>query len=223
MTSTTKKSKQQIQPSPPLKPKAYKRRTQQMRSQQTQRKILRSALQILQKQGYQKTKLQDIATGAGVTLGALQHQFGNRQILMEHVIDEIMRPLAHLSEGWSTQAQQLPLPLRAKKFLQSAWDNVYGTDHYVAAWSIFFGAQKTALFQRIEQHRERHDPIYNQHFIDTFPEINKNHPQPKAFAESIFATLRGLAIMQLFQGQPQDLELQLELLAQNITHAAKGK
>ncbi|HLR30479.1 MAG TPA: TetR/AcrR family transcriptional regulator [Paenalcaligenes sp.] len=194
-------------------------RIQQLRSQQTQEKILRSALQILQKKGYQKARLQDIAAGAGLTLGALQHQFGNRQVLMEHVIDEVMRPLAHLSEGWSTQAQQLPLPQRAQKFVQRAWDNVYGTPRYVAAWSLFFGAHQTSLFQRIEAHREKHDPIYNQHFIDTFPEIVQHHPQPSILAENIFATLRGLSIMQLFQGQPEQLNAQLELLTAQITEA----
>lgn len=194
-------------------------RIQQLRSQQTKQKILQSALQILQKNGYQKARLQDIAAGAGVTLGALQHQFGNRQVLMEHVIDEVMRPLAHLGEGWSIQAQQLSLPQRAQKFVQRAWDNVYGTPRYVAAWSMFFGAQQTALFQRIEAHREKHDPIYNQHFIDIFPEIVRHHPQPNVFAENVFATLRGLSIMQLFQGQPELLKAQLVLLAAQITQA----
>jgi len=86
---------------------------------------------------------------------------------------------------------------------------------------LFFGAQQTDLFGRIEAHRERHDPIYNEHFINTFPEVRRHHPQAEVVAESIFATLRGLSIMQLFAGQPEQLPIQLELLANQIIKAGQ--
>lgn len=199
------------------------RRAQQARSRETRRKIIRSAIHLLQTQGYQKTRLQDIAQGAGLTLGALQHHFGSRQVLMEQVVDEVMAPLANLTAGWPVQAHQQPLAERAHNFVRSAWDNVYGTPRYIAAWSLFFGARKTALFARIEAHRARHDPIYNAHFVDTFPEIVQHHGQAELLAETIFAALRGLAIMQLFSEQPQQLDIQLELLAQQITQAGQGQ
>src|SRR5690554_6284461 len=134
MTKTTKKSTPQ-------------RRTQTERSQMTQQKIIQSALHLLQTVGYQKTNLQDIARGANVTLGALQHQFGNRQTLMEQVVEAVMAPLATIGKGWSVDAPQMPLSQRAHEFVQQAWKNVYGTPSYLAAWSLFFGSQNTTLFK----------------------------------------------------------------------------
>lgn len=197
------------------------RRPQQERSRTTQRKIIQSAINILQQQGYHHTRLQDIAQGAQLTLGALQHQFGNRQVLMEQVVDEVMAPLGRLTEGWSIDALQLPLTQRAEDFIRSAWDNVYGTPRYLAAWSMFFGAHQTTLFERIEAHRAVHDPIYNAHFVDTFPEIVAHHPQPAQLAEIIFASLRGMAVMRLFERQPEDLDIRLGLLAEQIVRAGQ--
>ncbi|WP_347615055.1 TetR/AcrR family transcriptional regulator, partial [Comamonas thiooxydans] len=89
--------------------KTAPRRTQAERSQTTQRKIIKSAIRLLQKVGFQQTNLQEIARGAKVTLGAVQHQFGSRQALMEQVVDEIMAPLAAAGAGWPEDAAQLPL------------------------------------------------------------------------------------------------------------------
>src|SRR5690625_3581089 len=151
---------------------AGKRRPQQERSRTTQRKIIASAIEILQEQGYHKTRLQDIAHGAQLTLGALQHQFGNRQVLMEQVVDEVMAPLARLTAGWPVNALQLPLSERAHEFVRSAWDNVYGTPRYLAAWSMFFGAHQTCLFVRIEAHRAALASVFIANYIATYPTID---------------------------------------------------
>src|SRR5690625_2144019 len=200
---------------------AGKRRPQQERSRTTQRKIIASAIEILQEQGYHKTRLQDIAHGAQLTLGALQHQFGKRQVLMEQVVDEVRAPLARLTAGWPVNALQLPLSERAHEFVRSAWDNVYGTPRYLAAWSMFFGAHQTSLFERIETDRAVNDPTYNAHFIETFPEVVAHHTQPAQFAEIIFASLRGMSVMRLFEHQPEDLEQRLALLAEQIVQAGQ--
>jgi AcrR family transcriptional regulator len=84
--------------------KTAPRRTQAERSQTTQRKIIKSAIRLLQKVGFQQTICREIARGAKVTLGAVQHQFGSRQALMEQVVDEIMAPLAAAGAGWPEDA-----------------------------------------------------------------------------------------------------------------------
>lgn len=206
MTKTTKKSTPQ-------------RRTQTERSQITQQKIIQSALHLLQTVGYQKTNLQDIARGANVTLGALQHQFGNRQTLMEQVVEAVMAPLATIGKGWSVDALQLPLSQRAHEFVQQAWKDVYGTPSYLAAWSLFFGSQNTALFEKINVHRSVHDPIYFAHFVEVFPEIATRHSQPEQFAYVIFSALRGIAIMRIFDIDETATTIQLDVIVQMIIQA----
>ncbi len=202
-----------------IKKSAPKRRTQSERSQITQEKIIQSALHLLQTVGYQKTNLQDIALGANVTLGAVQHQFGNRQTLMEQVVEAVMAPLATIGKGWSIDALQLPLSQRAHEFVHQAWHNVYGNPSYLAAWSLFFGSQNTALFEKINLHRSVHDPIYFAHFVEVFPEVDQHHDQPEQFAYVIFSALRGIAVMRIFDIDEAATQMQLEVISQMIIQA----
>ena len=55
---------------------------------QTCQTILDAALTIFSKQGYQATRLQDIAEGAGVTRGAVYHHFGGKSQLFITLIEE---------------------------------------------------------------------------------------------------------------------------------------
>lgn len=197
-----------------------RRRSQAERSQTTQRKIIDSALRLLQKVGFQQTNMQDIARGAKVTLGAVQHQFGNRQLLMERVVDEVMAPLGDLGGAWPEDAVNLPIAERAREFVRLAWTRVYQPPTYVAAWSLFFGCKTTPqLFKRIDEHRAKHDPLFFAHFVAVFPEIEKTHPSPEDFAAVIFASLRGLAVMRLFKVDEEATSRQLEVIAQLIEHA----
>jgi AcrR family transcriptional regulator len=199
-----------------------RRRTQAERSEATQRKVIQSALRLLEKVGFQRTNLQLIARGAEVTLGALQHQFGSRQALMERVVDEVMAPLGDLGSVWPVDAVALPLEGRAREFVRLAWEHVYGRPSYVAAWSLFFGCKTTPkLFKRIDRHRAKIDPLFFQHFVAVFPEIARRHPQTEHFAALVFATLRGVALMRLFEIDESDTRAQLESLIQIIVQAGR--
>ncbi|MDR0214663.1 MAG: TetR/AcrR family transcriptional regulator [Comamonas sp.] len=199
--------------------KTAPRRTQAERSQTTQRKIIKSAIRLLQKVGFQQTNLQEIARGAKVTLGAVQHQFGSRQALMEQVVDEIMAPLAAAGAGWPKDAAQLPLEQRAREFVRHAWLSVYEPPSYLATWSMFFGCKSTPLFKRIDAHRSQYDPALFAHFVTVFPEIAERHPQPEHFAAVVFAAFRGIAVMRLFEANDDADEHQLDVITQMIVNA----
>ncbi|WP_238944892.1 TetR/AcrR family transcriptional regulator [Vandammella animalimorsus] len=201
-----------------MKRSAARRRTQP-RSEETRRRIINSALRLMQKVGFHQTNLQEIARGAKVTLGAVQHQFGNRQLLMETVIDEVMAPLAAAGTGWPQDAASLPLDQRAHEFVRLAWQQVYAPPSYVAAWSLFFGCKATPLLKRIDAHQEKIDPLIFAHFVKVFPEIAQRYPRPEDFAAVVFASLRGLAIMRLFTFDEQANERQLEIIAKTIVDA----
>lgn len=202
----------------PARRAATTRRTQEERSDATRRRIVQSAMRLLHKKGFRATNLQDIARGAKVTLGALQHHFTNRQVLMERLIDEVMAPLSDDGVVWPPVG--LPLEERAREFVRLAWQTIYGVPSYVAAWSLFFGCKATPeLFDRIDAQRERSDPVFFERFITCFPEIQTNHPKPQQFAGFVFASLRGMGIFNLFDVAPEEIDDQLEVLVQIIVQA----
>ncbi|WP_322788541.1 TetR/AcrR family transcriptional regulator [Paraburkholderia oxyphila] len=198
--------------------RARQRRTQEERSDETRRRIVQSAMLLLHKKGFRAANLQDIAQGAKVTLGALQHHFSNRQVLMERLIDEVMAPLSVDGVVWPPL--DLPLEKRARQFVHLAWEKIYGVPSYVAAWSLFFGCKATPeLFARIDANRASSDPIFFARFITCFPEIETNHANPQQFAGFVFATLRGIGVFGLFDVAQDETKGQLEVLIQVIIQA----
>ncbi|SIO28109.1 transcriptional regulator, TetR family [Paraburkholderia phenazinium] len=198
--------------------RAPARRSQEERSDATRRRIVQSAMRLLHKKGFRATNLQDIARGAKVTLGALQHHFANRQVLMERLIDEVMAPLSDDGVVWPPP--ELPLEQRAREFVRLAWQTIYGVPSYVAAWSLFFGCKATPeLFARIDANRARSDPVFFERFITSFPEIEANHANPKQFAGFVFASLRGMGVFDLFDIAQEEVEGQLDVLVQTIVQA----
>jgi len=195
------------------------RKTQAERSDTTQRRIVESAMRLIHKDGFQKANLQNIAQGAKVTLGALQHQFGTRQALMERIVADVMAPLGDQGAVWPDGST--PLPERAHEFVNRAWANIYGPSSYVAAWGLFFGCKSSpALFKRIDAKRAADDPVFFRRFLELFPEVVKNHKNPEAFAEMVFATLRGIAVFKLFSVSAKSIEDQLSCLGDLIVASA---
>lgn len=65
------------------------RRSQEDRSAEMRTKILSAATRILSDRGYSAATIKTIAEEAGVSIGALQHQFSTKAKLMAKVIDQI--------------------------------------------------------------------------------------------------------------------------------------
>ncbi|TDV33850.1 TetR family transcriptional regulator [Paraburkholderia caballeronis] len=198
------------------------RRTQEERSDATQRRIVQSAMRLLHKKGIRGASLQDIAKGARVTLGALQHHFSSRQALMERLIDEVMNPLSEDSIVWPDAT--LPLDARARAFVRLAWDTYYGLPTYISAWSLFFGCKESPeLFVKIDANVAKFDPVFFARFIEYFPEIGAYHANPRQFAGMVFATLRGMGVFCLFDSSPEEIDTQLDVLVQLIVQVGAGE
>ncbi|MEB2543761.1 MULTISPECIES: TetR/AcrR family transcriptional regulator [Burkholderia] len=197
------------------------RRTQEERSDATRRRIIESAMHLLHAKGIKAANLQSIARGARVTLGALQHHFANRQVLMERLIDEVMAPLSDDGVVWPPD--ELPLEQRAHEFVRLAWQMIYGVPGYIAAWNLFFGCKSSPeLFAKIDANRARSDPVFFARFTSCFPEIATTHPNPHQFAGLVFASLRGMGMFDLFDVSQDEIDGQLEILAQIIVQAGNS-
>ncbi len=99
-----------------------------------------------------------------------------------------------------------------------------GTAGYRAAWSLFFGAKSSdpALVKRINAGRMRDDPLFFQRFLEVFPEIRDHTPVPDAFARFVFASLRGIALLKIFDMDDSRAYEELAALARAIVHAGLG-
>lgn len=85
----------------PTAPSTGKRRTQEERSQETQDRILRSALRCITQKGLQQTSTHDIARTAQVSRGALLHHYPTRAALLEAAFSLLLDEEAALIEDFS--------------------------------------------------------------------------------------------------------------------------
>jgi len=66
-----------------------KRRTQQERKAESEREIIRAAIRIISRQGYQRTTLNEVGKEAGYTGGLISHRFGSKAGLLKAVLTSI--------------------------------------------------------------------------------------------------------------------------------------
>lgn len=79
------------------------RRTQKDRSEATQRRVLNATLTCIAERGYAAVSLQDIATEAGVSRGAITHHYARKSELTAAAIDHFF---SHRFERFLQEAEE---------------------------------------------------------------------------------------------------------------------
>ncbi|MBP1684261.1 MAG: TetR/AcrR family transcriptional regulator [Deltaproteobacteria bacterium] len=95
------------------------RRPHAERSAETREKILRAACQCIAEFGFSNSSMLGIATRAGVSLGAVQHQFGDKDAIIDAVIDRCLREFSGLLTG--LRQAEPNLQRRVQTFTERAW------------------------------------------------------------------------------------------------------
>lgn len=95
------------------------RRPHAERSAETRQKILAAATQCIGELSFTNTSMLSIANRAGVSLGAVQHQFGDKDAIIDAVIDRCLREFAALLNG--LREAEPDLKRRVRAFTERAW------------------------------------------------------------------------------------------------------
>lgn len=194
------------------------RRSHAERSAQTRQHLISTAIDLIGQQGFGQMSIHALARSAGLTSGAVQHHFESKAVLMMQVLDELLRSHIDAGEFWPPAA--LDAQERAARFLQTLYTLVYAQPRFLVAWNIYLGSRGQAeVLDHIARQRDALDAQLSQGFFATFPELAQ--PDREAVLGLVFSTLRGLGLLQLFEGhartQPSaSASAQLALLAELI-------
>lgn len=173
---------------------ARPRRSHAERSAHTRGQLLQAAARLVHEGGAQAASMFEVAKAAGVTPGAVQHHFGSKAELMLQLVEHLLQ--AEDGVAWPDPAW--PLRRRAQSLVQSLWDTVYAAPRFLAAWSVYFGSSGDAeLMQRLAARRRTVNAGLRQRLLASFPELAGRRAAD--LADLIFATLRGLALLHLFE------------------------
>jgi len=190
------------------------RRSQEERSQETRTRVLRAAIRLIASSGVQQATMASVAEEAGVSPGAIQHQFVDKSGLLLAVIDH---GLDHLIEELTVSVPgDAPIEGRVDAFVDAAWRG-YGGDFYRAALEVltlFRGDESlaTAVVDYANRTRQQIDRIWMGLFWDAkVPRGAHIVAQRHAFT-----VMNGLALERLLLGDVPGVTSYLDRLKRDL-------
>lgn len=184
---------------PPPAASRPRRRSHAERSAHTRAQLLDAAAVLVREGGAQAASMFEVAKAAGVTPGAVQHHFGSKAELMLQLVEYLLRSDGEGGVAWPDP--RWPLRRRAEALVQALWTTVYEAPRFLAAWSVYFASSADAdLMQRLAERRALVNAGLLRRLTHSFPELKGRRAAD--LGNLVFATLRGLALLRLFDPAP---------------------
>lgn len=189
-------------------------RGQPARSEATRARVLDAAVACIAEEGFQPANLARIAERAGLTTGAIQHQFGDKAALLAAVVERgferLVERLAQLPGG------EAPLEERVRSLVGALWEG-YDAATTRASLEILLAMRSDDAFHRrslgfLARVRERIDRLWMGTFWD-LPIGRARHVEAQRL---VFTTLNGLALERILVPGTPDPERDLERLAGEV-------
>jgi AcrR family transcriptional regulator len=171
------------------------RRTQTERTAETRERIMAAVVESIDEIGYPKTTATEIARRAGVSWGAVQHHFGDKEGILIAVLEESFNRFAEVLAG--PIEADLALAARVSLFVDRSWLH-FGSTHYRSTYEILINlppglapawqSEVLATWMRI--------------WSEFFPERSRPQRKTIGIMRYTVSVLSGLATMNMLEGAP---------------------
>jgi len=111
------------------------RRSHAERTAETRAKILEAVVESIAELGLARTTAAEITARAGVTWGAVQHHFGDKDGILVAVVE---RSFEHFAALIADIPEDASLEKRAALFVDRAWEH-FSSPHYRSTFEILLG------------------------------------------------------------------------------------
>jgi AcrR family transcriptional regulator len=191
------------------------RRTQESRSAETRARALETAIQLLYARGYAATNILSVAAEAGISRGALQHQFPTNTDLMLYVVRTVYEQEKVL---YREQLGRIVDPReRMLAFPEVAWD-LLSRPSGVAVLEILQGSRSDPELA------ERLRPLQIDIERDSFELVTSIAGQAgmdtaEPGVRLVVWAIRGLSIAQLLVEDPREIRKSVRLLRRLLSFA----
>lgn len=191
------------------------RRTQAERTAETRARILAAVFDSIADVGFQRTTTAEITRRAGVSWGAVQHHFGDKQgILMAVLEDSFNRFAERLGEA---PAADVALEERVSIFVDRAWEH-FGSPAYRSTFEILLHLQRSGGAAGPEvPWREPVLAAWNRIWRGFFGAAGLSRRRTVAVQYYATSVLSGLAAMRLLEGPNAEMRrMELAFLKQTL-------
>lgn len=182
-----------------------RRRTQAERSASTRQVVLDAAVSCLSRYGYGATTTMMVAAEAGVSRGAMLHQFPAKDDLMVYVVEAVFEEDVRL---YADILKDVTDPReRLLAYPDAAW-TVLSRPAGIAVMEILQGSRSDpALAAKLAVLHDRIDAEARDRLTQEFP-----HGVSTSLLQLIMAVVRGLSLTQLIGDGEEDVQGALRLL-----------
>jgi AcrR family transcriptional regulator len=200
------------------------RRSHAERTAQTRALLMDAVVECISEVGLARTTAPEIARRAGVTWGAVQHHFGDKDGMLVSVLDDSFRRFAEGLEGIALEGT--PLEKRVSLFIDRAWDH-FSSAHYRSTHEIlthYLGREDTRARRDWRDRMSRDwDRIWRRLFADARLSRRRHY----VLQQHTIAVLSGLASTLMLEGgepalRPAVLELLKETLAREFAGGTRA-
>lgn len=195
-------------------------RSQAERSATTRALLIDATIALLLEQGVAHCSLAALAKRAGLTTGAVQHQFETKAKLMRAVVAERLfaaEPMFNLADLTSR-----PLQERCRALVVSQWAR-YRQPHYLAMWEIILGTKTDGeIQQEIISWQRAATRAHEKAIGAILADCQLEAAQIRSLQYFLNSHLRGLALLRTVEDDPAVIDEQLQLLGQALLSAVTG-
>jgi AcrR family transcriptional regulator len=206
----------------PREKQASKRRTQEARSTETRRKLVKAAVQVLAESGYANLTISKVSQRAGLTNGAMQHHFPSRDDLMMALMEAVY-PVLEIPFR-SIASERLDARERVARVVDLLWD-IYRRPEYLAIWDIALGSRgDRKLWTRLRAFQQGVAIGMRAEFVALFADLALPADDVEQIFSLTISSIRGAALQAIFGPDPSRhhiLTLAKEAAYDQLTKRAK--
>ncbi|QPC44217.1 TetR/AcrR family transcriptional regulator [Kaustia mangrovi] len=204
------------------------RRTQQMRSEATQRKLVEAALDAMMETGYTRMTTAEVAARAGVSRGALMHHFATKDDLVATAVEA---QLTESTEDIRAQAARVRAgELDLNGFVEHVWGLFSGRLFYITLEHVTEARHNADLRAKmipvVKRFHEALDEIWREFFHQT----TLTSIEVDTTLNMTLCLLRGMGVQTVLRNDPpyyqrllDGWKAQLSRIIEAESHGGEGK
>ena len=195
------------------------RRTQKERKEETSLRLIDETIQCLLEFGYAGTNVKEICARAGVTTGAIQHNFNSKQGLMIAVVRKLFRGFDEGIEKLGSK--NTSLDERIDNLFEHYW-NVYTDDQYYAVCEVLLAVRRDPELLRLNKKIRLEWLEDMKNFLELeFPEVEIDTTEKIPVFLDMIDFLRGFCIRRIYGLSDETRATVKERARSMITNAFK--
>jgi AcrR family transcriptional regulator len=200
------------------------RRSHAERTAETQGRIKAAVVECLAERGFHRTTAAEISRRAGVSWGAVQHHFGDKNGILIAVLEDAFHELAARLAGAPIEDE--PLDKRVALFVDRAWEHI-GSDRYRSVLEILLNYPLPDASAPEDLWREGLVEAWNRIWDAYFGDRLRPRRRKLALQHYTITVLSGLVTVRMLEGSAapiRDAELAYlkDTLVRELSRAEAG-